>query len=35
MRRISRKLFRAALALLGILFAGGLYTEQHRVPGQP
>jgi hypothetical protein len=35
MRRITRTVFRAVIALLGLAFAGGVYTEQHRVPGQP
>ena len=35
MRRIRWTLFRAVIALLCLAFAGGLYAEQHRVPGQP
>jgi hypothetical protein len=35
MRRIAKTVLGAVAALLGLAFAGGMYTEHHRVPGQP
>jgi len=35
MKHVITTLFRAVLGLLALLFAGGVYAEQHRVPGQP
>ncbi len=35
MSRMTRALFRAVIALLSAVFAGGVYAERHRVPGQP
>jgi hypothetical protein len=32
---MTKGLFRAVIALLSLAFAGGLYAEHHRLPGQP
>ena len=35
MTMLTRILFRVALSAAGAVLAAGVYTEIHRVPGQP
>ena len=34
MSRLTKALFKTLIALLSAVFAGGVYAERHRVPGQ-
>lgn len=35
MKTVRKRLLQSFLAAAAIIFAGGLYAETHRVPGQP